>query len=410
MLLETEEVANKLDVFGVDPNETSVKPGTVSASMLQIRYNLGSDELLRYGVRDLTDFSSFRLGKFFESVDALTGDVVYRHSKFFDPDFEDKYYWVTGGHYFSRKLAKTDIYKDVYLRVYITNVGTKSIEVRTDAIQPSADHPDGEILVNFCHTTMVALDKKTHKTANAYPLVEDPNDELEKARKVLAQKHKLELIQRRENSMMLKDKMSSPPTKREMESVHELHRKLTEMRRNPQVKEVEMVREHTHICSRRIFPQYRNVHGKLFGGFVMIESYDLACFAAKYFMGIEPVAVGLDEAVFNMPISIGDMVLFTARVVHSSRKAIRVNVSVELLHPKAIGPDRIKERIYGSDGRVIGKKTNRLVFIFIAEPGKQLLREVAPNTYEEVLMHVDALRRYEEEGPTDKFMEERYQF
>jgi acyl-CoA hydrolase len=96
------------------------------------------------------------LSKFFEAVDALTGDVAYRHTN----GNERNLALVTAGHYHSRKLKGTDLNRDTLLRCYLTACGTTSLEVRTDALQ--LDPITGEEqLINVCHTTMVALDKNT---------------------------------------------------------------------------------------------------------------------------------------------------------------------------------------------------------------------------------------------------------
>ena len=50
---------------------------------------------------------------------------------------------------------------------------------------------------------------------------------------------------------------------------------------------------------------------------------DLAYFAARFFTRGAPfVPVGLDDAVFLQPVSIGDMVRWVARVVHSGDDGI----------------------------------------------------------------------------------------
>jgi hypothetical protein len=133
------------------PKTSGVMKYSPSSSFLEVHIPLSTNMAIRTAVSDLGSWSTFRLSKFYELVDALTGDVVYRH---FAELPQGKVAWVTAGHYFSRKIKRTDIAVNVTMRSYITNVGRSSVEVRTDGIQ------NGEI-INVCHTIMVALDHRT---------------------------------------------------------------------------------------------------------------------------------------------------------------------------------------------------------------------------------------------------------
>ena len=79
---------------------------------------------------------------------------------------------------------------------------------------------------------------------------------------------------------------------------------------------------HTHVSSTVVFPNDRNVHGKAFGGFVIRSAYDLAYLAARYFTRGKPfVPVGFDDAIFLLPVAIGDMVRFEAQLLALSAQA-----------------------------------------------------------------------------------------
>ena len=141
---------------------------------------------------------------------------------------------------------------------------------------------------------------------------------------------------------------------------------------------------HTHVSSTVVFPNDRNVHGKAFGGFVIRSAYDLAYLAARYFTRGKPfVPVGFDDAIFVQPVAIGDMVRFTARVVHSGDDGVfRVFVTMDVIEPT--DPDRLPQR------------SNNLMFVFAANP--ECRRSVLPTTYSEVLMHVKAARNHASRG------------
>jgi len=72
-------------------------------------------------------------------------------------------------------------------------------------------------------------------------------------------------------------------------------------------------------------PQERNFYGKIFGGFLMREAYELAYSAASSFsadaVGEErggfPTLVAMDDVTFNRPVNVGDVVSMVARVVYT---------------------------------------------------------------------------------------------
>ena len=184
---------------------------TPSASALQATWPVSTDELLATSVIDRNGYSPFRLGKFYEAVDALTADVAYRHTEGHARGLA----LVTASHYHAIKLGRTVAGRDFTIRCYITSTGSSSLEVRTDALQ--VDESGQERLINVCHTAMVALDKSTMRPVKgAVPPLElpakqeaagldardDPNpNQIERLE--LAKLHKVMMARRRANEMLL---------------------------------------------------------------------------------------------------------------------------------------------------------------------------------------------------------------
>jgi len=141
----------------------SVPAGSSSASMLEATWPLSSSPMLQDAVSDgreggLAGWSAMRLGKFYEALDALTGDVAHHHCA----AGLSGHALVTGGHYHSVKLGRALPGIDITLRCYVTRTGSASLEVRTDAVQLNPT-TGAEKLVNVCHTMMVATDPATSK-------------------------------------------------------------------------------------------------------------------------------------------------------------------------------------------------------------------------------------------------------
>ena len=419
-LYSVSPISDRLRIFANSGNNAqSSSPYT---SMLECMYPLsGIDhdgdriptddlDILRASISDFDSWSSFRLAKFYSDVDALTADVAYRHAS--SAPEADNIAFVTAGHYNSRKIHRTDVSKDIILRCYPTYVGGSSMEIRTDAIQTTEDINGAQVenLINVCFTCMVAVDKTTLRPMkNVIPklstsiTIEDSNEEhndpeqdILQMRVEMAEQHNQIRKERFASSMQLRGQLSSPPTQEEMFTIHALHQQILKGE-----EDLPRVTQHTYKSSVVVYPEKKNVNGKLFGGFVMEQGHILAQYAADFYLHhhksdkssanatttktSRAIPLGLDEAIFLQPVSIGDHVTFEARVVHSTHRTCRVVVTVEVREP--------------SDRHSVPLRSNRLSFLF---GGAEFPSQIVPDTYSEILMHVDAGRRSAVEGPMDE--------
>ena len=450
---------------------------STSETILDKKADASYLDILRASVSDPT-LSSFRLAKFYSDVDALTADVAYRHAasnsnsdsdtttKNNNNNNNNNIAFVTAGHYHSRKIHQTDISNDIILRCYPTHTGGASMEIRTDALQ--RDEQGKEILVNVCFTSMVAVDPDTLRPVkNVIPKLiysssnsnSDSNSDSssggeeesrQRIRTEMAQQHGQIRKERFATSMQLRHgPSSSPPTQQEMTDIHALHQRVI-MNPHPDsngssingngsingadARALPHVHQHTYRSSVVVYPEKRNVHGKLFGGFVMEQGHILAQYAADFYLdhsqpknknnkknsttnhnhsSSKPngkqgdrdraIPLGLDEAIFLQPIGIGDHVTFTARVVHSTPRTCRIVVIVEVRDP--------------ADRHSAPLRSNRLSFLFggsgfpnsgvsgVNGESESGGGGIVPDGYNEILMHVDAKRRMDVEGPLDEEVE-----
>jgi acyl-coenzyme A thioesterase 9 len=107
--------------------------------------------------------------------------------------------------------------------------------------------------------------------------------------------------------MQLRLPVSEPPSPVEMRRIHQLHQgrilQSEGLQSNTVSSTLPVVSDFTFRASCVVFPEQRNVHGKLFGGFVMTEAQNLAQYTATFLAQGEPViSLGIDEAIFLQPI------------------------------------------------------------------------------------------------------------
>lgn len=163
-------------------------------------------------------------------------------------------------------------------------------------------------------------------------------------------------------------------------------------------------------------PQERNRAGKIFGGFLMHEAYELAYTAAASFAAISsagsgvvgaPTVIAVDDISFSKPVSIGDVVIFDASVCYTGSNEL-------LLQSKSSGdavtyPDSIASvfQIRVST-HILDLKSgqrnlaNEFHFTFISrDPEAQpkfpvracAVAPVAPSTYQDGMLWLSGRRR-----------------
>lgn len=381
----------RCNTAGVDSD--SQEGPTPDCGWLEVVYPFSTDLPLRNAWSGFggAGWAPLRLGKFYEALDAITADVAYRHVKLGGADV-NKLSLVTAAHLDSMKLRPSSLHKDMKMRSYVISTGRSSIEVRTDIFQAS-DGDGSDQLITFTHTVMVALDSESLQAGGkprSIPvpaLVVHEDDAGGQERLALAAHHQTHRKNRQALTMSLHDNASNPPTPGEMEGVHALFREAVAQREIGVADRNRRFMTDTEITSSvLVYSEQRNMHGKLFGGFIARHAYETGFIAAYNFTGRPPVPLGFDQIIFSNAVAVGDLVRFTAKVVHSQGRVFRVWVTVDVIDPQ------------DEEHR---SRTNKLQFTFLQTGPEDSLRTVLPETYPEILMHLDASRWYKWQGANE---------
>lgn len=397
-----ERLAPNLEYQIADPART-IKH-TPMASLVQVTWPISTDKMLYDSVASLSGWFAFRMSKFYTALDALTGDVAYKHVDAFARGLA----MVTAAHDHSWIFGRTPPGEDITFRCYVTGTRSASVEVRTDGLQIRED--GSERLVFVCHSLLVVVDSNTLRPLKGTVplLVMDPKcTERQQLRAHLFDMHEVWRRRRKEASLRLRARHSQPPTQEEMRLLHETYRKMVAAKEKSSREDrhtmPETVAQHTYSSCMVIYPESGNIHGKMFGGAVAAQAFDLAYFAAKCFMRDVPFEpTGLDEASFYLPVGIGDLVVFTARVVHCAEATLRVFVVVDAVH------DLTSPLDFTSRTREGSKRTNILNFVFTTHP--DFKREIVAETYPDMLLQVDAIRQHRLERLSEEVREDLEQF
>ncbi|CEQ39161.1 SPOSA6832_00658, partial [Sporobolomyces salmonicolor] len=180
----------------------------------------------------------------------------------------------------------------------------------------------------------------------------------------------------------------------------------------------------TRINSAQLMhPQERNVHNKVFGGYLMRLAYETAYSTACLFSRSAVTFVALDELQFAQPVEIGSLLLLDSKVTFSpmkgEHKSFHVSVEVDETRMKKKAPDEGGSRRNSRDLRpLLGREEDhqvrfctcseycvscpdlttvhllfRSTFHFTFSSDKPLERHVIPRSYRQAMQWLDAQRR-----------------
>ncbi|OZJ06814.1 hypothetical protein BZG36_00001, partial [Bifiguratus adelaidae] len=317
---------------------------------------------------------TIKLGKVLEDLDALAGAVSYKHVSDGNPDSApvtivtasmDRLDILLPKRVADYKLSGHVSYvgyssMEIFIRVetmddYDPSLKTKPIHVPQDITRMT---PNTVLQARF---TMVARDPRTGKAVQVNPLL------LESAsQKRLFQRGEELKAHKRASSEMALDKKA--PTTAEQALIHQLYlegQKYIAPKSKQHLPSNMEWMENTAMNSVHIMtPQDRNIHGFIFGGYLMRRAYELAWANAAAFTKSRPVPLSLDDITFRKPVPIGTLLDLSSHVVYSEGSEFCVSVVADVMD-------------FTKDAR---ETTNIFNFTFQKTDGNPVSR-VMPRTY-----------------------------
>ncbi|XP_057772650.1 acyl-coenzyme A thioesterase 2, chloroplastic-like [Salvia miltiorrhiza] len=349
------------------PPQTELLTRTPSQSRMTILYNFSTDYILREQYRDA--WNEVRIGKLLEDLDALAGTISVKHCSD-DDNTTRPLCLVTAS--VDKIVLKKPISVDADLKIdgAVTWVGSSSIKIQLDVTQTeTADTSDQTALTaNFI---FVARDYKTGRAAPVNRLI--PETEREKLLYEAAEaKNKV-----RKRKLRDEERVIENGERNRFEALLAEGRIFCDM---PALADRDSILlkytclENSLICQ----PQQRNIHGRIFGGFLMHRAFELAFSTAYAFAGMMPSFVEADHVDFLKPVDVGDFLRFKSCVLYteaenSGRPLIHVEVVAHVTRPELRSSE----------------VSNTLYFTFTVRPEAKArnnghtIRKVVPATEEE---------------------------
>ncbi|CAN1345276.1 Acyl-coenzyme A thioesterase 2, chloroplastic [Linum perenne] len=353
------------------PPQTQLLTKTPAQSRTSILYNFSSDYILREQYRD--PWNEVRIGKLLEDLDALAGTISVKHCS--DDDCATRpLLLVTAS--VDRIVLKKPISVDVDLKIVGSAiwVGRSSIEIQLEVIQPATEDSDASdsvaLTANFI---FVGRDSQTGKAAQVNRLVPETDQE------------KL-LFEEAEARSNLRKKKRVVDDKKELDGSGEVSRLKALLAEGRVFCDMPALADRNSILLRDTRlenslicqPQQRNMHGRIFGGFLMHRAFELAFSTSYAFSGSVPSFLEVDHVDFLRPVDVGDFLRLKSCILYTELE----NPDEPLINVEVVA-HVTKPELRSSE------VTNTFYFTFTVRPEAKAtkngntLRNVVPTTEEE---------------------------
>ncbi|KAL5731785.1 Acyl-coenzyme A thioesterase 2 [Ranunculus cassubicifolius] len=316
------------------PPQTELLMKTPSDSRTSILYNFSTDSILREQYRD--PWNEVRIGKLLEDLDALAGTISYKHCSD-DDNTTRPVLLVTAS--VDKIALKKPIGVDTDLKIIgaVTWVGRSSIAIQLDVIhlgpqgeKSSSLDDDVALTANF---TFVARDSKTGKSAPVNRL----SPETEQEKKLYEEMEGIDKLRKKKRGERGRGLEKGEETER-LNALLAEGRIFCDMpalanRDSILIRDTRL--ENSLICQ----PQQRNIHGRIFGGFLMHRAFELAYSTAYAFAGLMPSFLEVDHVDFLRPVDVGDFLRFKSCVLYTElenpeQPLINVEVVAHVTRPE----------------------------------------------------------------------------
>lgn len=217
--------------------------------------------------------------------------------------------------------------------------------------------------VLFARFTMVAVDSTTGKSVRVNPLI--TNTEEEKKLAEYAQDCKS-----RKRLAGESDLSKAAPTAEERLTLHDVYLKYADKKEVGPENSAWM----EDMTMQSVFimqPQDRNIHNKVFGGYLMRRAYELAHATGSVFAKTNVGLLSLDEIIFKKPVPVGSLLNLHSQIIYSQGTSFQVSVSAEVTDVQAGTTDI----------------TNTFHFSLTSH-GKPV-RDILPRTYAESMLYIE---------------------
>lgn len=364
-------------------SEDSLTPRNMHDSYSELVLPFGSSSEI---LEQYTNASGgIRTGKLMENLDSLAGSIAYKHM--LGPSvralgrIQDRgFYIVTASVDRLDMLSPLNPGRDLRISGQVIYTGTSSMEVAVKMESIGNGIPEETVMIG--RFSMVCRNATTHRASKVNPLIISTPEE--RALYSLG-----EHMKKNRQSNALRSLSRVPPSSSEAADLHSFYLEHGQEEDGTDVENKERVwmGDTTIEKCMLMFPQERNVHQKVFGGYLMRLAYELGFTNASMFTRGHVRFLSLDGISFARPVPIGGILRLRSCILHTAstpEHPVIVHVGVKA---------NVVDVETGSE-----QTTNDFRFTWCQDPEEVTTsppRQVVPKTYKEAMLWLEGKRALE---------------
>ncbi|CCD73273.1 HotDog ACOT-type domain-containing protein [Caenorhabditis elegans] len=365
-----------------EKNSKKLEPRTISHSYRKFVIPLSTDTNKQK--QYLSAARSVRLGKILEDLDHMAVHVAYVHNSdngTLDEPMTLPRTIVTAS---VKRIDFHDIEmhpsRDVIIDGQVTYAGTSSMQVCLRLFQNDEIGNLNQLLkAEFIMVSRDPLDAS--KKVRVHGLTAKTPDEAETINKT------------KEHFRRMGSSTNKQPTNEEFQVIHNMYSELVGRSMVHDVavlSNTEMWMHKTNLSVTEIcFPEYQNMYGKIFGGFLMRKALELAHTNAKLYCKGRVAIRSMDQIEFQKPVEIGHVLHFDSFVTYTDGKYVQVKVAATISDQHKL-PElaKLNHPTLGEEARV---NTNVFNFTMESVENPNVLR-VVPKHYVHTTSYLEGRR------------------
>ncbi|XP_064552609.1 acyl-coenzyme A thioesterase 9, mitochondrial isoform X1 [Drosophila montana] len=354
------------------PNPEQLPPRSMQDSYTAVTLPLSADEMIRE--RYINHLGRMRIGRLMEDMDMFAVWLCHRHVHV--PELPENvslpYTFVTllVDRIEFTNIVDLQVNKDIELSGFVSWSGRTSMEITIYVRQLL----DGEY-VNVTKALFLMVGRNANNTGPAPVNKIEPANEMEQ--------HYWEEAEKRQEirkSSKTESVLISPPLEHEQAIMYGLLKLTTppdcfDLNKRILPPKCRWMADSQRTTMMNPFPENRNTHNTIFGGYVMRQAVELSFIMASIYTRGRPVLKCISDISFMQPVKVTAFLEMTAHVVYTAQNYIQLMTVAQNWDAKS------------------GENTTTNVFYFTYQTNK-IVDEVLPGSYREMLWYIHGRRKF----------------
>ncbi|CAI2355215.1 unnamed protein product [Caenorhabditis sp. 36 PRJEB53466] len=374
---------NRPDTFSEEEKKSKpLEPRTISHSYRRFVIPLSTDKAKQKEY--LSAMGNVRIGKVLEDLDHMAVHVAYVHNSengTLDGPMTLPRTIVTAS------VKRIDFHKedinssrDIIIDGQVTYAGVSSMQISIRLFQ----NDESGSLIHLLKADFIMVSRDpldATKKIRVHGLVAKTPDEAET------------INQTKEHFKRMGNSEERQPTHEEFLLIHNMYGKLISrsmVNDIPVLKPSEMWMHKTKLSVTEIcFPEYQNMYGKIFGGFLMRKALELAYTNAKLYCKGRVAVRSMDQIEFAKPVEIGHVLHFDSFLTYTDGNYVQVKVAASVSDQNKL-PElaKLNNPTLGQEARV---NTNVFNFTMESVENRNVLK-VVPKHYVHATTYLEGRR------------------